>query len=267
MRDVRQSEEYADYLSNTGWKIKKINNNYYYIKSFAFYTIIKLQRPEKINLKDIKSITNNYRGMINLIIEPKNEEQEVGIRKLGFKQTNPLIPSKTLVLDLKKSQKYIFSNFSKDARSAIRRNSQFSVNNLQKTNLEEFHYTWKSSVPWGRHVLSAKNLKALKKSFGSNSLFLLSENSGGIFLNANNIGYYWHGFSNTEGRKAQTQYRIVWEGIKWAKKNGRKYFDFEGIYDERFPIKNWLGFSKFKGKFGGKKKEYSGAYRRIYYKV
>jgi hypothetical protein len=31
-------------------------------------------------------------------------------------------------------------------------------------------------------------------------------------------------------------------------------FDFEGIFDERYPKSNrdWLGFSKFKSGFGGK---------------
>jgi lipid II:glycine glycyltransferase (peptidoglycan interpeptide bridge formation enzyme) len=36
-----------------------------------------------------------------------------------------------------------------------------------------------------------------------------------------------------------------------AKKRKCKLWDFEGIYDERFPNKDWLGFSHFKKSFGG----------------
>ena len=38
--------------------------------------------------------------------------------------------------------------------------------------------------------------------------------------------------------------------------------DLEGVYDERFPNKKWLGFTHFKKCFGGKEKEYPGTYTR-----
>jgi len=83
--------------------------------------------------------------------------------------------------------------------------------------------------------------------------------AGAIFLLGDKIGYYWQAFSNKEARRLQAQYKIVWEGILWAKKRGAKIFDFEGIYDERFPDKSWLGFTHFKKSFGGHEVEYPGA--------
>ena len=108
-------------------------------------------------------------------------------------------------------------------------------------------------MPFGRYVLSISELQKLKKAFGNNSLFLLSEdkNAGSIFLVANGTGYYWQAFTSKKARKTLIQYSIVWEGIKWCKSKGAKYFDFEGIYDERFPLKQWKGFTQFKKKFGG----------------
>jgi len=87
--------------------------------------------------------------------------------------------------------------------------------------------------------------------------------AGAIFLIGDEISYYWQAFSNNEGRKNFAQYRIVWEGILWAKKQGAKIFDFEGIYDERFPNKNWKGFTHFKKSFGGYEVEYPGAFIKI----
>lgn len=84
--------------------------------------------------------------------------------------------------------------------------------------------------------------------------------SGAIFLLADGIAYYWQAFANKEGRKKLYQYKVVWEGILWAKKKGARIFDFEGIYDERFPNKTWLGFTHFKKSFGGYEVEYSGAF-------
>lgn len=48
----------------------------------------------------------------------------------------------------------------------------------------------------------------------------------------------------------------------WAKKRGCKIFDFEGIYDERFPNKSWLGFTHFKKSFGGYEVSYPGTYTK-----
>lgn len=84
--------------------------------------------------------------------------------------------------------------------------------------------------------------------------------AGAIFLLADSIAYYWQAFTSKGGRGKLTQYKIVWEGILWAKKMGAKVFDFEGIYDERFPNKSWLGFTHFKKSFGGYEVEYPGAF-------
>ena len=84
--------------------------------------------------------------------------------------------------------------------------------------------------------------------------------SGAIFLIGDKTAYYWQAFTNKEGRRALTQYKIVWEGILWAKAHGAKIFDFEGIYDERFPNKRWKGFSHFKKSFGGYEINYPGAF-------
>ena len=50
MIDIRQSKNYADYLSQLGWIIEGIDGVNYYIKKFPLIgSVIKIQRPEKIN--------------------------------------------------------------------------------------------------------------------------------------------------------------------------------------------------------------------------
>ncbi len=71
-------------------------------------------------------------------------------------------------------------------------------------------------------------------------------------LHADKIAYYWLAAATNLGKKLFAPTLLVWEVLKTAKKNGCEVFDFEGIYDERYPIKSWLGFTKFKEGFGGK---------------
>jgi hypothetical protein len=137
-----------------------------------------------------------------------------------------------------------------------------------------FREGWKNSVKLRRFVPPVEQLIKLKKSFpGVHSLFLASHNisgsiiGGAIFTTSshgksNYITYYWQAFTNKEGRTLLSQYSLLYQGILWAKKNGYKIFDFEGIYDPRFPDKSWLGFTHFKRSFGGYEVSYPGTYIR-----
>jgi len=133
-------------------------------------------------------------------------------------------------------------------------------------------------------IPSFKNIRALKKSFGRDALFLASTVSdlpanrkqkkrevvaGTIILiadspdkKADKTAYYYYAFTSKKGRKLLAQYELVWEAIKLAKKRGCKTFDLEGIYDPRFPVKSWCGFSHFKKSFGGKEINYPGCFRK-----
>ena len=86
--------------------------------------------------------------------------------------------------------------------------------------------------------------------------------SGAIFLKTKDTSHYWQAFTGSEGRKKQIQYKIVWEGIIWAKRSGCKIFDFEGVFDERFPKNSWKGFTHFKKSFGGYEVIYPGMFVR-----
>ncbi len=260
MKDIRQTKEYAILLQKTGWRIKKIKEVYYFQKKiFPFLKIIKIQRPEKINIAYIRRLKKT-KGIINIIFEPKNSSQAKKIISLGFKKTNPYLPSKTLVLNLK--GKDLYSNLEKDCKYAIKKTKDLVIEKSKDIKL--FRKLWKKSVNFKRYIPSITNLEAIHQSFGEKSLFLLYKEgraySGAIFLRTKTTGYYWQAFTNQKARKKLVQYQIVWQGIEWAKKEGCKYFDFEGIYDSRFPNHSWLGFTHFKKSFGGKEKHYPGAF-------
>jgi lipid II:glycine glycyltransferase (peptidoglycan interpeptide bridge formation enzyme) len=202
----------------------------------------------------------------------------------GYKLSkSPYLPSKTLQIDLTQSQKTIFSHFKKDTRYAIRRAIALSERSESKgsgviihrysspSDIQKWRVAWKNSVKFNRYVPSAEQLINLRKSFPNNySVFLASHNisdsiiGGALFTrSSHDIGYYWYAFTNSEGRTSLSQYSLLWKGLLWAKKQGCKVFDFEGIYDPRFPNKSWLGFTHFKKSFGGKEVEHPGCYTKF----
>lgn len=276
MIDIRQTSDYANYLRSEGWIVEREKNINYFIRKFPIGAVLKLQRPEKIYIKKVNELSQKYH-VFEIIIEPKNDGQNKEILQNGFKLSkNPFLPSKTIHIDLRKLEDEILKQMKKDARYAIKRGGSFKIKNyLSTTDIKKWYEAWKKSVNFKRFVPRLESLINLRKSFtNSNSLFLASHNissriiGGALFTktsheNKNNVCYYWYGFTNSEGRTSLSQYSLLYHGILWAKKNGCKTLDLEGIYDPRFPNKSWLGFTHFKKSFGGTEVSYPGCYTKF----
>jgi lipid II:glycine glycyltransferase (peptidoglycan interpeptide bridge formation enzyme) len=277
MIDIRQSQHFANYLKRLGWTVERIEETNYFIRKFPLIgSILKIQRPQNLDFDTIDKLCRKHR-IFQVILEPKDLNQVPGIRNHGFKLSkSPYLPSKTLQIDLTQSQATILKNIKKDARYAIKRGSGLLIKNYSTPDeIKKWREAWKNSVKYNRYVPSVDQLLNLRKSFGSHgSLFLASHNMSGRIIGgvlftissheiSNYISYYWYGFTNKEGRTSLSQYSLLYQGILWAKKMGCKVFDFEGVYDPRFPNKSWLGFSHFKRSFGGYEVEYPGCYTKL----
>jgi len=284
MVDIRQTQSYAKYLKSLGWTVERIGEINYFIKKIPLLgSLLKIQRPDEIRIDTIKKLCRKY-GVFQIIVEPgltsclgTLEDNHKLMVACGFKLSkSPYLPSKTLQIDLTQTREQILGNFKKDARQAIKKGEGTYIKEyVTPDEIKTFREGWKNSVKFDRYVPSTEKLIKLKKSFPqSHSLFLASHNMssriiGGVIFTtssherSNYISYYWHAFTNMEGRSTLSQYTLLWNGILWAKKNGNKIFDFEGIYDPRFPNKSWLGFTHFKRSFGGYEVEYPGCYSRF----
>ena len=267
MTDIRQTPQYAKYMRGLGWKAEKISGVYYFIKKFPIIGhFVKIQRYDAVlNEDDLKKLSNKYK-IFRIVTEPQSINNGLWLMDNKFKQTASYSPSKTLQLNLTPTQKRLYQQLKKDCKYSLRKNIEHRTKCIEENNIERFHKNWKASVPFSRYVPSLNNLTSLKKAFGDNCLLLSCSRTqelnkaGAVFLKSKDIGYYWFAFTNKESRKNLVQYKILWEGILWAKKRGAKKFDFEGIYDKRFPNKKWLGFTHFKKSFGGYEVEFPGAF-------
>lgn len=259
--DLRQSPQYAKFMNLIGWLVEKVNGGYIYIRKIPLtpFSVIKVQRPKKIPFKKIDLLAKKYRAVV-IYLEPdvnKGGNHNYHLNK------SPFLPTKTIRLDLTQPEEKILAQMKKDARYEIRKGKKESLQLIKVHYLTKFHQAWRKSISWNRWIPSLKNLKMLKKAFGERVIFLGVENlliAGTVILIAGKTAYYYHAFSSKEGRKKSAQYLLVWKAIKEAKNRGCKVFDFEGIYDERFPIKSWKGFSHFKKSFGGKEVNYPGSF-------
>ncbi|KKU10110.1 MAG: FemAB domain protein [Candidatus Woesebacteria bacterium GW2011_GWB1_45_5] len=270
MVDIRQSQRYAKYLSRMGWKVERIGEINCFIKKFSLIgSVLKVQRPEEVRIDIIRKLAKKHRAF-QIIVEPKTETDAEFLVSIGFKLSkNPYLPTKTLRIGLTQPKEKIFKSFKKDTRASIKRGGAIEIKEYSTPDeITKWREAWKNSVKFNRYVPSADQLINLRKSFPSNhSTFLASHNISGRIIggalftrSSHDFAYYWQAFTNKEGRTSLSQYPLLYQGILWAKRQGCKFFDFEGIYDSRFPNKDWLGFTHFKKAFGGYEISYPGCY-------
>jgi len=281
MIDIRQTPQYAKYMLLQGWTVERIEETNYFIREFPLIgSILKIQRPEKIYFEKIDRLFRKYH-VFQTIIEPKDSTYSDILLHHGYKLSkSPYLPSKTLQIDLTQSQKNIYSHFQRNIRTGIKRSAiakamvhkgggvKFMKEYSTPDEIKIFRNEWKNSVKFSRYVPSVEQLINLHKCFPDDySLFLASHNISGRIIGGviftrclHDSVNYMYGFMSHEGRTSLTHASLLYQGILWGKKMSCKVFDFEGIYDERFPNKSWLGFSRFKKSFGGHEVLYPGCY-------
>lgn len=286
MKDLRQTPEYANYMGKTGWLVEKLpysnnaGNFYIYIKKLPMlpFTTMKLQRVNKqVSFENIIDLA--YKRRCFLI----NFEPDISIRNqksfqnklysFGFRKTTyPYLPTKTLQINLSLSMKQLLNKCAKRTRSYVRKaiaiNKLNIINHLDRSLVRNFYFLLNNSGKG--YIPSYDELVLLIKSFKKRFFIVTAKQnknltSGILVLLSDKCAYYYYSATSNEGRNFLSGYACVWKAIKEAKKMGMELFDFEGIFDERFPIlSKWKGFTQFKTRFGGNIVHYSGPYQRIF---
>lgn len=269
--DVHQSPEYGKYMEKIGWITYKIedpkNRIQIFIKKVWPGAIAKIQRVDlPIPWEAIHKILKKHRVFM-CKIEPMNSDLRImnsDLRKLGFRLDGwPLLGTKTLRVDLSPGEEVILNSFKKDARYCIRKCSELIVQS-SLNEYEKFYEIWKSSARrknlW---IPSKKDYLSLVECFGEKAFCVTANDLAGcLVLTHKNTAFYFYSGAVKEAKNNQLPYGVVWEAMKEAKKRGCETWDFEGIYDSRWPNKGWLGFSHFKKSFGGEEIEFPGCFSR-----
>lgn len=264
--DLRQSCEYGEYLKSLGWQIEKLGNEQVFIRKIPLLgNLIKIQRiTPPIPFPEIEKLVKKYHAF-RVIIEPtSNYKLTANSYPSDYRPLkSPFIPTKTLVKDIKGSEREIFDSFSKNKRRDIRIAEKNGL--LIKEGSPEDFFQLKKEYLLKKFIFpigTRKEIKLTCNAFKEKAEILVAEQEGKIvggalLLFCDKTAYYWQAAASDKGKKLLAPTLIVWEAIKLAKKMKCENFDFEGIYDERFPENHsWLGFTHFKEGFRGKEVEF-----------
>mgnify|MGYP000642789961 CR=1 FL=1 len=283
LTDIRQTLAYSRYMQSMGWQdemIKTLHGQIHCYKKylpFIPFPIIKILRaPAFLNFFERQTIINRYHPII-FKQEPfhfeKNNCGQVYFSK-EKSNTSPLVPTKTLWINLGMTKQTLLNNCHAKTRYNLKKAQQrvlqtqiISGDKITENNLKSFYKLWSVNKPhnW-LFKPSFYELKNLVSSFGKDCFFVFifspchpEFGSGScpllaaacLILTSPNMAFYWHNASTLEGKKIFAPTLCVWEAIMESKKRGLNVFDFEGIWDERFPKLNvgWQGFTRFKKGF------------------
>jgi len=286
MRDIRQSPQFARFMETLGWKTETVGKNRVYLKKFPilgfFAKIPRLTLP--LEWKKLEQLKEKYR-IFKLKLAPhltindkKYYKYKKALQDNGFAiEQSPFNPVTTILIDLTQSESKLFNNFSPAKCRAVRRAQKNNIVVKVTDDFESFikirkrqyfpmgflmekemHALWKSFYPSHASLLLAYPPTQTEKSSQTHATAYICDAQpvGGILLLFyKKVAYYWLASALKEGKLLFAPTLLVWEALQLAKKRGCNVFDFEGIYDERFPkaSESWRGFTKFKEGFGGKK--------------
>ena len=271
MEDLRQTLGWKGYLTDKGWRVVSVRSEdkQHTMKAFIIplgifgLKMMKLQRSSyDPNWNELKKVKRKYK-VVSSVIEPIRVQDRLGYQMAGYHLTRfPYLATKTYITDLTQTEERLWKNLSENARRQIVKNKKVMIEEVE---VEKFHQLWKkSSKVW---TMSIKELKSIKKHFRGKAKLIVSRSgevyhSGLLVMYSSDTANYYQTWTSGEGRASGAHYKLVWEEILRAKKEGLKFFDLEGIYDERWPQKRWLGFTEFKRRFGGDEVAFPGSFFR-----
>lgn len=297
MSDIRQSHPYAEYMRSSGWIVEtvpvrdsklsassstSVNRPVIlaFIRKLGFLPLatMKIQRFSRTpDFKAIDRLICQYH-VVSTNLEPgkisgMSEFDVVNLMsQWGYRIGRwPMLPTKTITIDLSKRRGELLSDMKKDARRSITkayRQCTISIIDSRDWNsIDQFYRFWKA---YGRgYIVKLSEFRMLLKAFGQNayvvSCSLRNEPllAGAVILVAGSRAYYYFAVTSPAGRRMLGGYLVVWEAMLEAKRQGCTTFDLEGIYDERYKqLKRWRGFSSFKHKFGGREILFDGVFVR-----
>jgi len=275
--DIRQSDLWAKYLEELGWETEKLTSDISaYTRRIPFFgKTVKIPRAQlPLPLSQInKLLQGNDAFLVKLDPAIETNTPNLGsilnlLKKAGFAKDNwSLTPTKTVLLDLTKSEEELLKNMEKDTRYNVRLAEKNGVI-VGEGHFEEFKNLYFATAKRKGFWPARAELEALWKIFNKERAVIIltayfqSEVLASTLLLINKTdGHYYHAATSESHRKLMAPYLLLWQAIRFLKKRGVKTLDLEGIYDPRNPsTKKWKGFTLFKKGFGGREVEYIGSF-------
>lgn len=285
MQDYHQAPEYGQYLSQLDWHIFEGKDTQIFCRRLPLINryLIKAQRinHSRQNLQDLIDCHTHFKP-IATYVEFNQSEANFDNQIWNDKGFHPIrrgmLPTKTLRINLLQP----LPNILKSMHSKTRYNINLSIRHGLTANILSVQQVIQNDTLYNQiYQLLRENsqrqrfwsfpsswLHALlqgfeKKAFIVNVYTSKSELAATLIcLTYDNCVYYNANGSSLLGRKVMAASRATFEAIKYAQAKKYQWFDFDGIFDSRYPISSWKGFTRFKKSFGGEELLYPPAYRK-----
>ncbi len=225
------------------------------------------------------------RGAIFALVEPDLTEP-IGdhiypqLQAIG-RQTAPIQPRRTLVIDLQPDEKMILDSFKQKTRYNIHLAERKGITVHESRDIAGFY---EMMVTTGKRdgfgVHSQKYFQRVFDLFSQRQLCVLLEAcyqsqplAALMVFRSGKRAWYFYGASTNHERNRMPTYLLQWEAMRWAKLNGCTEYDLWGVPDfEEHELEasfqqrtdGLWGVYRFKRGFGGKLIRSVGARVRVY---
>lgn len=284
MTELRQCKEYGEYLKEVVWEVEKHGKFQAFVRTIPF-TPISVMKIQRVSIKDldwdwIRMISKKHKVMVNYIELGESIRVKVGdvskvvevvdgniMTKQGYRAIkNGMLPTKTQVLDLRHKIEDLRLNFKAKTRYNLGLTERKSLATEIKTGkelLEDEAYrvafvkiVQENAKRVGYWATPTNWIEAKFKAFRDKCFVVFVKNNEEIlavalFLCTDTTCFYSLNGSVLLGRKLFAPTVAVWAAIIEAKQRKLRELDFDGVYDERYPNKRWLGYTRFKAGFSG----------------
>lgn len=292
--ELQQSSLYRQYIERLGWTVVDVDGVQIFIKRIPLYGVLaKIQRPSHLPYIPVLVPILKMHNVQKVVLEPTADTNQTtyqtytqSLAKFFTIHTEPFLPTKTILVDLSRTEEQIFNACTEAKRRAVRKAIKQNIVVEESHSIKDLLYIknksaglfgeitthgidklWNIFYPKNATILLAYSMSSRGNDSDRSDLynkdcfsldFTRDRNDrelvGGILLLFwNSISYYWIAGATKKGKKLFAPTLLVWEALKLSKKKGNAQFDFVGVFDERTPkqYRAWKGFTKFKEGFGG----------------
>lgn len=206
---------------------------------------------------------------IFLRFEPESQA-EIAQLETGLVKTIDVQPSKTLLLDVEKAEEELLKNMHPKTRYNIRLSERkgVEIRPIAPADMEAFENFWKiMQETKARDKFRLHEKAHYRKMLKIDFIKLLGAYKENKLIAANILALfgdtatYVHGASSDNDRNTMATYLLQWESIRLAKAQNCKYYDFNGINEDK-----WPGVTRFKKGFGGKELACLGTYDLVFFR-
>lgn len=287
-----QSWKWGEFRRDTGVEVVRIgefkNNNLIAGYQVTFHSIPHL--PFQIGylpkgplptLSMVKALTHIglKRNAIFIQLEPNVNKETTDIKLLLSNKlrtsARPLFTKYTFHIDLTKSEDELKKQMSSKTRYNIRLSQKHEVTVQEENTQQAFNRYLELTTETTKRQRFYSHSEAYHRTMWhilhpAKIAHLLTARYKGKILTTwivflyKDVLYYPYGASTTEHKDVMASNLMMWEAMRWGKRQGAKIFDLWGTPGpDPKPTDSYYGFHKFKLGYGPKLVEFAGSYDLI----